>query len=115
MSMEAIEKYICELEAIRNYDKVVRERDELSKKASTLETSLKRTSEELARFKELKARLTDGGDVSLDGARQDFLRAMDAEIEKRAGERFEILKREYESKMPRLVYQRLVETLKGRP
>jgi len=59
-------------------------------------------------------RLADGEEVSLGEARRDFLRAMDAEIEDRATERFEALKLQYEAKMPQLVYQRLVETLKGR-
>jgi len=39
---------------------------------------------------------------------------MDAEIEGRAGERFEVLKREYETKMPGLVYQRMLEILKAK-
>jgi len=114
MSMEAVERYIRDLEAIKNYSKVVKERDELSKKAGALEASLKSTSEELARFRELKVRLIDGREISLDEARRDFLTAMDGEIEKRASERFEALKLQYEAKMPQLVYQRLVETLKGR-
>lgn len=114
MSMETIDRYIQELEAIRNYDKVVKARDELRRKLATLEASLKSTSDKLAQYKELKVRLVDGGEISLDEARRDFLRAIDAEIEKRAGERFEALRREYETKMPHLVYQRLVEIVKGR-
>ena len=114
MSMETVERYIQELEAIRNYSNVVEERDGLSKRAAALEASLRSASEELARYKELKARLADGGEVSLDEARHDLLRAMDGEIEKRARERFEALKEEYEATMPRRVYERLVETLKGR-
>lgn len=113
MSMANIERYIRELEAVKNYDKVVKERDELSKKVAALETGLKSTSQELAGYKELKVRLVDGGETSLDEARRDFLTAMDTEIERRGGERFEALKREYEGEMPRLVYKRLVEILKA--
>ncbi len=113
MSMETIEKYIRELEAIKNYDKVVKERDELSRKVAALEAGLKSTSQELAGYKELKVRLVDGGETSLDEARRDFLTAMDTEIERRGGERFEALKREHEGEMPRLVYKRLVEILKA--
>ena len=36
MSMETIERYVQELEAIKNYAKVVEERDELSRKAAAL-------------------------------------------------------------------------------
>lgn len=113
MSMEAVERYIQDLEAINNYGRVVKERDELSEKAATLEARLKRTSDELAGLKEFKVQLGESGEISLDEARQDFLRAMDMEIEKRTGERFEALKQEYEAKMPQVVYQRLVEILKG--
>ncbi|TET37865.1 MAG: hypothetical protein E3J65_06085 [Dehalococcoidia bacterium] len=111
--MEHIERYIEELEAIRNYPKVVKERDKLSERVAALEASLKSLSEELARYKELKVRLAGAGEISLDEARRDSLRVMDAEIEKRGGERFEALKREYETKMPHLVYQRLLEILKA--
>jgi len=112
--VENIERYIRELKAIKNYDKVIRERDELSWKVAALGTRLKSTSQELAVYKELKVRFVDGGQTSLDEARQDFLMAMDAEIERRSGERFEELKREYEGEMPQLVYQRLVDIVKGR-
>jgi len=114
MSMETIERHIRELEAIKNYNKVVEEREELFRKVAALEANLKSTCDELARYKEIKVHLPEGREVSLDGARQDFLRARDAEIEKRAGERFEALKLQYETKMRHLVYQRLVEILKGR-
>ncbi|MFQ5924756.1 MAG: hypothetical protein ACE5IE_02005 [Dehalococcoidia bacterium] len=113
MSMEAIERYIQELEAIKNYATVVAERDEFSSKVAALEASLKSASVELARLKEFKVHLSDSGGISLDEARQDFLGAMDAEIEKRAAEKLEALKREYEAKIPQLVYQRLVDILKG--
>lgn len=114
MSVEVVERYIRELEAIKNYGKVLKERDELSVKAAALEASLKRTSEELAGLRHFKVHLGDGEGISLDEARRDFLRAMGGEIEKRAGESFEALKLEYEAKMPRLVYERLIKIIKGR-
>jgi plasmid maintenance system killer protein len=50
--------------------------------------------------------------AALEEARLDFIRAQDAEIEKRAADRFEKLKADYESKMPQLVYQRLRDILR---
>jgi len=112
--METVERYIRDLEAIKNYNKVVEEREELLRKVAVLEANLKSTCDELARYKEIKVHLPEGGEVSLAGARQDFLRARDAEIEKRATQRFETLKREYEIKMPQMVHQRLIQVVKDR-
>jgi len=64
MSMETIERYIQELEAIKDYDKVVKARDELSRKVATLEASLKSTSDDLARFKGLQVRLANGKNIA---------------------------------------------------
>jgi len=61
-------------------------------------------------LKILKANL-HGAEMTLEEARLDFIRAEDAEIEKRAADRFEKLKANYESKMPQLVYQRLRDIL----
>ena len=113
MSLQNLERYIQELEAINNYSNVMKESEELSGKVAALEASLGNTSAELAGYKELKVQLGDGGEISLEGARLDFLKAMDSETEKRANESFNALKLEYEAKMPQLVYQRLVEILKG--
>lgn len=58
-----------------------------------MEASLKSLSEELARYKELKVRLAGAGEISLDEARRDFLRVMDAELERKANENaFQLLK-----------------------
>jgi hypothetical protein len=113
VSIETIERYIQELEAIKNYPRVKREREELSQKIEELTASLDNALKELSLLKELKAHL-DGAEMTLEEARLDFIRAQDAEIEKRAAERFEKLRADYESKMPDLVYQTLRNTL-GQP
>ena len=66
---------------------------------------------EVSALKGSKANL-DGAQMTLEEARLDFIRAQDAEVEKRAADRFEKLKGDYESKMPQLVYQRLRDILK---
>jgi len=113
MSIETVERYIQELEAIKNYSEVKREKEELSHKIEELKASLDNALKEVSSLKGLKAHL-DGAEMTLEEARLDFIRAQDAEIEKRAAERFEALKLEYEAKMPQLVYQRLIEIFKGR-
>lgn len=110
MSIETTEKYLQELEAIKNYPQVKREKEELSQKVEKLKVSLDNTLKELSSLKELKAHL-DAAQMTLEEARLDFIRAQDAEIEKRAAERFEKLRAEYESKMPDLAYQTLCNTL----
>jgi len=52
--------------------------------------------------------------ILLDEARRHILKAMEGEIERRTGERFEGLQPNYEATMSKRVYERLVEILEGR-
>jgi len=111
MSIDTIEKHLQGLEAIKNYPRVKREKEELSHKIEELKVNLDNALKEVSSLKSSKAKL-DGAEMTLEEARLDFIRAQDAEIEKRAADRFEKLKADYESKMPRLVYERLRDILK---
>jgi len=111
MSIETTERYFQELEAIKNYSQVKRDKEKLSQEIEELKVSLDSALKEVSSLKSSKAKL-DGAEMTLEEARLDFIRAQDAEVEKRAANRFEKLKADYESKMPQLVYQRLRDTLK---
>jgi len=110
MSMENIERYIQESEAIKNYPQLERERNKLSRQVEKLNADLDKALEEVSYLRSLKAPL-DGADMTLEEARLDFTRARDAEIQARVAERFEKVKSDYECKMPQLVYERLCDTL----
>jgi len=111
MSIETAERYIQELEAIKNYPQVKRDKEKFSQKVEELKVSLDNALKEVSALKGSKANL-DGAQMTLEEARLDFIRAQDAEVEKRAADKFEKLKGDYESKMPQLVYQRLRDILK---
>ncbi|GAH75676.1 unnamed protein product, partial [marine sediment metagenome] len=111
MSINTIERYLQELEAIKNYPQVKREKEKLFQKVEELKVSLDNALKEVSSLKSLKANL-DSAQMTLEEARLDFIRAQDAEVEKRAADRFEKLKGDYESRMPQLVYQRLREILR---
>ncbi|MBA7547261.1 hypothetical protein ES705_39669 [subsurface metagenome] len=111
MSIETAERHIQELEAIKNYPQVKRDKEKLSQKVEELKVSLDNTLKEVSSLKGSKAKL-DGTKMTLEEARLDFIRVQDAEIEGRTAERFQKLKTDYESKMPQLVYQRLRDILK---
>ena len=111
MSIETAERYIQELEAIKNYSQVKRDKAKLSQKVEELKVSLGNALKEVSFLKSAKANL-DGAQMTLEEARLDFIRVQDAEVEKRATDRFGKLKADYESKMPQLVYQRLRDILK---
>lgn len=111
MSIEEIERYFQELEAIKNYAQVKQDREMLSRKIEELNVSLDNALREVSSLKKSKAKL-DGAEMTLEEARLDFIQARDAEIEKRAADRFQKLKGDYESKMPQLIYQRLSDVLK---
>lgn len=111
MSIDTIERYLQELEAIKNYPQVKRDKEKLSQKVEELKVNLDNALKEVSSLKGSKAKL-DGAKMTLEEARLDFIRAQDAEVEKRAADRFEKLKADYESKMPQLVYQRLRNILK---
>jgi len=111
MSIDTVERYIQELEAIKNYPQVKRDKEKLSQKVEELKVSLDNALKEVSSLKSSGAKL-DGAEMTLEEARLDFIRVQDAEVEKRAADRFEKLKADYESTMPQLVYRRLSDILK---
>jgi hypothetical protein len=111
MNIENVERYLQELEAIKNYSQIKGDYEKLSREVNDLKIKLAAALKEALTLKSSKAKL-NGADMTLEEARVDFIRAEDAEVEKRAAGRFEKLKADYETRMPQLVYQRLCDTLK---
>jgi len=110
MSIETAEKYLQELEAIKNYAEVKREKEELSQKLEELNISLDNALKGVSSLKSLKVNLS-GVNMTLEEARRHFIQAKEAEIKKRLAEKFEKLKADYNSKMAEFVYQRLRDIL----
>lgn len=129
--LKAMQAYLKELDALRRYDEVktlsqevselkaklseIRgERDRLksevldSKKTKEevrqLKEALEQAQEELSMLKEAKA-ILEKGTATLEEAAREFIKAKEAEISAR-------VEREFESKAPKLVHQRLLATLK---
>lgn len=145
---QVLERYLGELEALRLYPQVRRERDSLAREVSELRqrvTQLERelkgeasarkelssrlkakeaeatevaeklgqAQRELSELKDFKAKLAGGDELSLEGMRALFLQAEEKEIENRVKERFTELEKDFQSRLPALVHQRLVEVLKS--
>lgn len=157
MSLEAAEKYIRDLEALKRYPDAKREREELARgndqlksraselekevkelkaklsrevksreeaegklaakasEAEELKTELGKVSGELKALKEFKLRSAGGRELTLEQAIAEFLKAQESEIERRANEKYEVLRADLEAKMPRLIFERLIETVKEPP
>jgi len=135
--LEAIEAYLKELDALKRYDEVkmlsqevsqlkakvseIRgERDRLesevldSNKAKEevrqLKEALDQAQEELSMLKEAKA-ILEKGTATLEEAAREFIRAKEVEIRARVEREFDGLKRDFEAKASRLIYQRLLAIL----
>jgi hypothetical protein len=135
---KAMEAYLKELDALKRYDEVkmlsqevselkaklsevLGDRDKLKKQmlddkkakeeVGRLKEALSRTQEELSLFKETKAVLNRGS-LTLEQAAEEFVKAKEAEIRARAEAEFKGLRKDFEVKMPRLVYQKLLAILK---
>ncbi len=70
--------------------------------------------QELSSLRELRMKFPEGGELTLEEMRDQFLQAKVEEIERKAQERSQELERDIQSQMPSLVYGRLVEVLKQR-
>jgi hypothetical protein len=112
--LKTIEVYTRELEALRDYDRIKKERDELAERCSKLETGISELNGELASLKGFKIEFV-GKELTLEQAKVEFVRAYNDEIERRANEKFEVLKADLENKMPKLVYNKLIEIVKKPP
>jgi translation initiation factor 2B subunit (eIF-2B alpha/beta/delta family) len=86
MSIDTIDRYLGELETIKNYPHVKQERDEFLQKVQELKVSLDNALKEVSSLKSSKAKL-DGAEMTLQEGRLDFIREQDAEIEKRAADK----------------------------
>lgn len=111
--LKTIEAYTRELEALRNYDRIKKERDELAERCSKLETRVSELKGELASLKGFNVRFV-GKELTLGQAKVEFVRAYNDEIERRANQKFGMLKADLEARMPGLIYDKLIETL-GKP
>jgi len=111
MSFETIEAYLHELEALKCYPEV---KEKLRKKASAaqkLGVELGKVSNELKALKEFEIKSIDGRNLTLEQARDEFLKDKETEIERKASEKFEVLRADLDAKMPGLVHDKFVETL----
>ncbi len=135
--LKAMEAHLKELEALKKYDEVKRlnqevselkarvselrsERDRLKKEmllrkkaeeeVCQLKEALNQTREELSMLKEVKA-ILNGGDLTLEEAAREFVKAKEAAIGARVEAEFKGLKRDFEAKAPGLVYQKLLAIL----
>jgi len=139
--LKAMQAYLKELDALKRYDEVktlsqevselkaklshIRgERDKLksevldSKKTKEevrqLKEALDQAQEELSMLKEAKA-ILEKGTATLEEAVREFIKAKEAEISARAEMEFNGLKRDFEDKAPKLVYQKLLALLEKPP
>ena len=106
MGIETTEKYLQELESIKNYPRLKHEREELLDRVEELQSRLDNALREITSLKGVKANL-DGANMTVGEARADFIRAQDAEVERRSSDRFEKLKRDYQAQIPDLAYRTL--------
>jgi len=67
---------------------------------------------ELTSLKNFKVKLPDGGELTLDEMRAEFLHAEEDEIERKVRERLQVLKKDIRRRMPGLIHKRLVQVLK---
>lgn len=139
---KTLEKHVRELEALKHYPRVKKERDslatevaQLKERVAALESEIstknelssqlsKREAEinelagklaqaekELASLRDFKVKLPDGAELTLDEMRAQFLHAEKDEIERKAKERLQTLKKNIRRRMPGLVHKRLIQAL----
>lgn len=136
--LKAFEAYVKELEALKKYDEVKRldqevselkaslsevqgERDKLKQEllvnmkakeeACRLREALSRAEEELSMLKEAKVFLK-GGDLTLEEAVHEFLKGRETEIKAKVERELEGLRKNFEARVPGLVYRKLLAILK---
>ena len=136
--LKAMEAHLKELKALKKYDEVKSlsqevsqlkamvselrsERDKLKKamllskkaeeEAHRLKEALNGAQEELSMLKEVKV-ILNRGHLTLEQAARDFVKAKDVEIKARVEREFKGLKKNFEAKAPRLVYQKFLAILK---
>ncbi len=78
-----------------------------------LDGKLAEVGKELASLRKFKVKLPDGGELTLDEMRVQFLQAEEDEIEKKVKERLQTLKKNIRRRMPGLVHKRLIQLLES--
>ena len=78
---------------------------------SELAGKLAETEKELASLRDFKVKLPDGGELTLEEMRTQFLHAEEDEIERKVKERLLKLGRNIRERMPGLVHKRLIQAL----
>lgn len=136
--LKTMEAYLKELEALKKYDEVKRlnqevsalkarlsevcdESDRLKKEmllkikveeeAHRVKEALNRAEKELSMLKGAKV-ILEGGEQTLEEAAQKFVEAEEAEIKAKAEREFTGLRKDFEARVPRLVYEKLLAILK---
>jgi hypothetical protein len=94
MSLEAIDRYLSELNAVKNYDNVIRERDTERSRAAALEKKLEKSDKTISDLESTRSFLPTG--KTLGEARSEFLASKEEEIAKRVDVKFERLRSEWE-------------------
>ncbi|MBA7665074.1 hypothetical protein ES703_73140 [subsurface metagenome] len=71
------------------------------------------TGKELTSLRNFKVKLPDGGELTLDEMRAQFLQAEEDEVERKVKERLRTLKKNIRRRMPNLVHKRLIQVLES--
>jgi hypothetical protein len=88
---------------------------QLSKREAEIDElahKLAQAGKELTSLRNFKVKLPDGGELTLDEMRVQFLHAEEDEVERKVKERLRTLKKNIRRRMPDLIHKRLVQVLK---
>ena len=111
MSLEANDRYMREIEAVKNYDQTKRELEEVREKfgRQARETEILKQ-----RVRELESSKTSAEGKTLAEIEKNVIEAKDKEVNRRASEKFELYKDEWRRKdRPKEVFAESVSVLSG--
>lgn len=112
-----LKKKVAELETqLKNQDSSIKSLSshlvEKETEVRELTSHLDDLQQEVSSLRSFKLKLPDGGELTLEGMRDRFLRAEEDEIERRTRERLTALEKDIRRRMPTLVHKRLIQVLK---
>ena len=111
MSVETIDRYMAELEAVKNYPKVRQEKDEALNQVAELEKDLGEARKRISHLEQLPSRF-EGKTYA--EAEKAFLQAEENEIHRRADQLFKSAKEKWEKEdRPRETFDAAIFELKG--
>jgi hypothetical protein len=123
LSLEKIDRYMSEIEAVKNYEKILKERDLEKEKRLAADAQLaKERSDRNLERQELEKKIEELGSLETlsEGGKtlgeiwNEFFKRQEAEIDKRAQERFEKNKAAWETgEKPKEIMQRAVRLLES--